>query len=485
MKLLPFLILLALGLAAGFLLAPFEQEAVRNHLLGFPDADPELQNLRPWAVYGVFLVPALGALYYAFASILDRYLFRRALGAFLLISTSFILLFVLLDLQDSLSDLSAGFRNFESPFLFLGTYYTVLLSQITVLLLPFTILLALLYSLGQLSASREIIAFTQTGRGITKLLRPLIVLGGLLSLTSFFLAFHLAPWSEGYREALLDSAKRRADVAEALQAQNAKDPSSTDSPSDQDPTAGEGLSASEAASQASNVLFRNPANRRVWFIGRFPYDFAGNSPLLDVRISSRNEDGSLHDILTVPEARWDRENGNWQFSRPSRLLAQTNPTPEYEMDLPAVMTVTDWPETPSQLIQEGLDARYLGVPSLIDWLRQNGEKPPAVMAPFETQLQYRWAQPMLCLVAVLLAAPLGISFSRRGKGGTVALAVVLSGLMLFSAEVFLAFGDSGRLPAAVAAWATNSGFTLLALVLIQRRLTGRPIFQTFRRCSGG
>lgn len=482
MKLLPFLILLALGLSAGFLLAPFEEASVRNHLLGFPNSDPKLHHLRPWAVFGLFLVPALGALYYAFASILDRYLFRRALGAFLLVSTSFVLLFVLLDLQDSLSDLSDGFQHFDEPFLFLGTYYTILLSQITVLLLPFTILLALLYSLGQLSASREIIAFTQTGRGITKLLRPLIVLGGLLSLTSFFLGFHIAPWAEGYREALLDSASRRADLAEAQeQAGRRGAPNSTGSPTETSP---EAPSESESASQALNVIFRNPENHRVWLIGRFPYDFASEAPLLDVRISSRNEDGSLHDILTVPEARWHRDTGTWQFSRPTRLLAQTSPTPLYQEGLPPVMTVSGWSETPSQLIQGGLDARYLGVPGLTDWLEQNSDKPASLIAPFETQLQYRWAQPILCLVAVLLAAPLGISFSRRGKGGTVALAVILSGLMLFSAEVFLAFGDAGRVPSSIAAWATNVLFTLIALLLIQRRLTGRPIFQTFRKCTG-
>lgn len=483
MKLLPFLILTALGLVAGFLLAPFEQEAVRNHLLGFPNANPVLQNFRPLAVFGLFLVPALGALYYALASILDRYLFRRALGAFLLISSSFILLFVLLDLQDSLSDLSAGAQHFEEPFIFLGTYYTVLLSQITVLLLPFTILLALLYSLGQLSSSREIIAFTQTGRGIVKLLGPLLVLGGLLSLSSFFLSFHLAPWSEGYREALLDSAKRKADIAEKKQEIADASQGAADSTSSK--IAPRAAPKDDSASQASNVLFRNAENNRVWFIGRFPYDFAAESPLLDVRISTRNPDGSLHDILSVPEARWSRETGVWQFTRPKRLLAQTTPTPLYEDDLPEVMTVAGWSETPSQLIQDGLDARFLGIPDLTDWLRQNSEKPGTTIAPFKTQLQYRWAQPILCLVAVLLAAPLGISFSRRGKGGTVALAVILSGFMLFSAEVFLAFGDAGRLPPAVAAWATNGFFALIALLLIRRRLTGRPIFQTLRKSIGG
>ncbi|MDQ8192325.1 LptF/LptG family permease [Roseibacillus persicicus] len=444
MRFLSFIILLVLGLVAGFFLAPFEEESVRNYLIGFPNADAELHGLRPWAVVALCLVPALGALWYSFASILDRYLFRKTLIAFLITTFGFLLLFVLMDFQDSMSDLTKA----ANPKKFLPTYYAVLLSQTVVLLLPFTILLGLLYSLGQLSASREIIAFTQTGRGIFRLLRPLVVLGILLSLTSFFLNFHIAPWARGYREALLKSASK-----------------------------GE-------TEQASNVMHHNPVDRRLWFIGGFPYDLSGNSPLVDVQISTRNPDGSLKSRLKSPQVTWDRETGDWIFSKPTRLLVQSEPTADYEKNLPEPLILSDWPETPSQLIQEGLDARYLGIPGIQDWLRNNPDRNTFLSRSFESQYHYRWAQPWLCLVTVLLAAPLGISFARRGRGGTVAVAVILSGLMLFCAEVFLAFGDSGRIPAIPAAWATNGIFLLVALALIQRRLKGRPIFQTIRKCFG-
>ncbi|MBK1833831.1 LptF/LptG family permease [Roseibacillus ishigakijimensis] len=444
MRFLTFIILLGAGLGLGFFLAPFEEASVRNHLVGFPNADARLHQLRPWAVVLLCLLPALGALWYTFASILDRYLFRKTLVAFLITTAGFLLLFILMDFQDSMSDLLAA-RN---PAQFFPTYYAVLLSQTTVLLLPFTILLALLYSLGQLSASREIVAFTQTGRGIFRLLRPLVVLGGLLSLLSFCLNFHLAPWARGYREALLSSANQKE------------------------------------ASQAANVIHHTREERRLWFIGGFPYDLSGKSPLTDVQISIRNEDGSLQARLKSPRVSWNRENGHWSFAEPTRLAVQSEPTPEYEENLPDPLVFRDWEETPSQLIQEGLDARYLGIPGLHDWLRTNPDRSTFLARSFESQLHYRWAQPWLCLVTVLLAAPLGISFSRRGRGGTVAVAIILSALMLFCAEVFLAFGDSGRIPPIPAAWATNSIFLAVALLLIQRRLKGRPIFQTIRRLCG-
>ena len=444
MRFLPFILLSLLGFTAAYFLAPFEEESVRNYLVGFPKANRDLQELRPWAIYGLCLVPALGAFWYAFASILDRYLFRKTLSAFLIATAGFLLLFLLMDFQDSLSDLTSA----KDPKTFLPTYYAVMLSQTVVLLLPFTILLALLYSLGQLSSSREIIAFTQTGRGIFRLLRPLVVLGCLLSLVSFFLNFHIAPWAKGYREALLRSASE-----------------------------GE-------TSQASNVIYHTASERRLWFIGGFPYDLSGDSPLVNVQISTRNPDGTLQNRLKSSRVIWDRETGSWSFWNPSRLQIQEEPTPEYDQDLPNPLVFSDWIETPSQLIQVGLDARYQGIPGIQDWLTTNPDRNTFLARAFETQFHYRWAQPWLCLVTVLLAAPLGISFSRRRRGGTIALAIILSALMLFSAEVFLALGDSGQIPAIPAAWATNGIFLLLALFLIHRRLKGQPIFQTLRGLFG-
>jgi lipopolysaccharide export system permease protein len=86
---------------------------------------------------------------------------------------------------------------------------------------------------------------------------------------------------------------------------------------------------------------------------------------------------------------------------------------------------------------------------------------------------------------VLLATPLGIVFSRRGTGGGVAMAVFLSAGMLFLSNVCLSLGDSGLLRPAVAAWLPNVVFGILAIFLFQRRLSGRPIYQTLRKFMPG
>ena len=105
--------------------------------------------------------------------------------------------------------------------------------------------------------------------------------------------------------------------------------------------------------------------------------------------------------------------------------------------------------------------------------------------PYLTQWHYRIAQPIICLITILLAAPLGIVFSRRGLGGGVSIALFLSAGMLFSSSFFLTFGEAGHMPPILAAWATNIVFALVAIYLFNRRITGRPIYESIKKLVPG
>jgi lipopolysaccharide export system permease protein len=127
-------------------------------------------------------------------------------------------------------------------------------------------------------------------------------------------------------------------------------------------------------------------------------------------------------------------------------------------------------------------AANLGIPDLNTWLRSMPcNRHYADPAPYLTQWHYRWALPFTCLVTVLLATPLAIHFSRRGPGGGVFLAVVLSALMLLVSNIVLAFGEAGTLNPPWPPGLPNITFTLLGLYLFRRRITGRPIYHSLRR----
>lgn len=418
---------------------------VNDHLTGFPDSDATAHLLRPNVLSGLCLIPALAALYYAMVRALDRYLIRQFLGGFMLCFVSLLAIWFISDLTNNIGD----FRESGNTFSLMGKYYLAAFPRFFVDYAPYGLLLGMLYSLGKLSRGQEIVSMIQTGRGVARLILPLIIMGALIGIICLGFNYRWAPASAGYQDALM------------------------------------GQATDGSLSKARNVVYSEDGENRLWLVGSFPYEYHRGEPLKNVIIRSFTKEGKPEWRMKAETAEWDRETNDWKFSGVERWdltkLFDGEILPHFEEELPDPLIVNGWPETPWQLIKPGLRAEQLGIPGLYSWLVQNRKSEWGNKRRFLTQWHYRWAQPGICLAIVLLAAPLGIVFSRRGAAGGIALAVFLCIGMLFSSTVFLALGESGYLSPVWAAWGTNVLATVLALVLIQRRLVGRPIYQTLRK----
>ena len=137
------------------------------------------------------------------------------------------------------------------------------------------------------------------------------------------------------------------------------------------------------------------------------------------------------------------------------------------------LTINDWSETPYRLSSANVRPEFLGIGELQEYLRFNSDFPRTLLAPFRTQLQYRWALPWTCFVVAIMATPLGIGFSRRGILSSVAAAIVLVFSMNFLTHLFLALGEGDRVSPFVAAWAPNLIFLVIGLYLLRLRATNR------------
>jgi len=446
-RFLPALILTALGLGAAALMAPREALEVQDHLTGFPDAEASPHLFRPKVLTGLCLLPAFAALYYGLVGALDRYLIRQFMGGFMLCFLALLAIWLISDLTNNFGD----FQDSGNTLAFMGRYYLASFPRFFVDYAPYGLLLGMLYSLGKLSRGQEIVSIIQTGRGVARIILPLIVMGGMVALFCLGFNYRWAPASAAYQEALMEQTK------------------------------------DGSLAKARNVVYWADDSDRLWLIGSFPYNYHRGEPLKNVVIRSFTPEGKPKWRLEAKTAQWDRESNDWTFTEIGRWDLQHYPvgpggpmSPRFEKDLADPLTVKGWSETPWKLIKPGLRAEQLGVPGLYSWLVQNRTSEWGNKRRFLTQWYYRWAQPGICLTIVLLAAPLGIVFSRRGAAGGIAIAVFLCIAMLFSSTVFLALGESGYLPPVWAAWGTNILATMLALALIQRRLVGRPIYQTLR-----
>jgi lipopolysaccharide export LptBFGC system permease protein LptF len=111
-----------------------------------------------------------------------------------------------------------------------------------------------------------------------------------------------------------------------------------------------------------------------------------------------------------------------------------------------------WTETPWVLMSGSLTPEFLGVPQLLSYINANHAYGDSKLAPFRTQLYYRFAQPWQTFIVVLAAAPLGIVFSRRGLLGGVASSISIFFILLFIDHLFLNLGKGRHLPPWLAVW---------------------------------
>lgn len=439
-SLIPLLLAVAGAVACGLLL-PSEKAAIESHLRGFPDADAAAHHARLWIVAALCFLPAAAAACYQLGTTLDRYITRQFATIFAICTCGLFAIWLLMDLTDNASE----FRASTHPLATLGSYYATRFPAILLLLTPFSLLLALLYAMGKLSTHREIISMVQAGRSVPRIALPLVVSSVFCALFCLGLNYHWAPVADGLQDNILSQGK------------------------------------GQAATAATRVVYRDPASHRIWMIREFPSDYEKGTPLRKVEVTLSRADGKTDTILNADTAQWDERTRHWTFTQAKVWHFNNMTEPPDLVAPPEPIVVKSWAETPWQLIKPGLSPAYLGIPGLDTWLKTY-RKNPSVSdpAPYRTHWHYRWALPFGCIVTVLIATPLSIHFSRRGSGGGIFFAILLSALMMLSGHISLAFGEAGHIPPVLAAWLPNILFSLTGLYLFRRRILGKPIYRTMR-----
>ena len=320
-------------------------------------------------------------------------------------------------------------------------YYATQIPQVLIILLPVSLLLSLLFALGRMSRANEIVSMLTAGISLPRVLMPLIGIGVLTVAASMALNYSLAPHAELARKTFLSEAQSRP--ARNIQGQ----------------------------------VFRNRTDLRTWFIQNFRQrdNIFNNVQVLQ-------QDAKDNIVMSYVAARayyrpdtkiWDLENVRLTYYDAAGNITK-------EEFLPS-LKIEHWSETPFRLGSANVQAEFLSLPELREYLHFNSDFPPTLLAPFRTHLQYRLALPWTCLVVVCIAAPLGIGYSRRGVLSSVAAAVILVFSMNFLVHFFLALGEGDRVPAWIAAWTPNILFTAIGLYLLYLRAANReaPGFHLF------
>jgi lipopolysaccharide export system permease protein len=370
--------------------------------------------------------------------LLDRYVIRNFLQAYIYCIVGFISIWLIFDVSDNIST----FIDEHVGLLLTVRYYATQVPQILIILLPVSLLLALLFSLGRMSRANEIVSMLTAGVSIPRVLTPLIAMGLLTVGAAMALNYSLAPHAELARKTFLSVAKARPE-----------------------PT-------------IEGQIFRNRSDNRTWFIQNFR---PGHNIFNNIQVLQQDTHENIITNYLATRATYQPDTKTWELEEVKVVHYDRAGNIREEQFFPS-LKIENWSETPFRLGSANVRAEFLSLPELQEYLRYNSDFPESLLAPFRTHLQYRLALPWTCLVVVCIAAPLGIGYSRRGVLSSVAAAVILVFSMNFLTHLFLALGEGDRISSWVAAWTPNFIFSIVGLYLLYLRSSNRdvPRFRLFR-----
>jgi len=286
-----------------------------------------------------------------------------------------------------------------------------------------------------MSRANEIVSMLTAGVSVPRVVFPLLIIGLITTGVTLALNYSLAAHAELARKNFFEQVNRGGVKEVIITAQ----------------------------------VFRNRTDDRTWYIARFkPHttEFSG------VQVVQQDEAGNITRNYIATEAFYEPATKAWRFEK-AKLVNYDSAGNILDEKLYPTLTINGWSETPFRLSSANTRPEFLGISELKEYLRYNADFPETLLAPFRTQLQYRWALPWTCFVVTIMATPLGIGFSRRGILASVAAAVGLVFAMNFLTHLFLALGEGDRVSPIVAGWTPNVIFFIVGLYLLHLRATNR------------
>jgi lipopolysaccharide export system permease protein len=365
--------------------------------------------------------------------ILDRYVLQKFLLPFVYCFLGFIAIWFIFDLSDNLPDFLQGKAGFDV----LLEYYKSQIPEIVVISLPVGALLALLYSLTAMSRSNEIISMLGAGVSVSRFLVPLICVGLLLTAITAYFNYESAPHAAMIKKRMLRDIKRGKTTEVGL----------------------------------TGHLYRNREDLRTWFSRKV---YADSKRLTDVQIIQQDAEGKIVKQWYARDAYHNDITQSWNLHR-ARYVEVGSDGIISKSEMQDEIEIRGWRETPWRIASSVMNPDYLSVPELKDYLVFNRDFPEVRLAPYRTQLQYRWALPWVCLLVVFIAAPLGIVYSRRGILGSVAMAIALFFSLVFFSSLFVALGKGNRISPGLATWGPLAVYFLIGLGLLWFRSTNREL----------
>lgn len=293
------------------------------------------------------------------------------------------------------------------------------------LMTPIVVLIATVLTFTLLSRSNEVVAWRSTGVSLFRLALPILVASASIALGTFLLDEYVLPETNQQKQILEDQLRGRQ----------------------------------------TRSLRRAD---RQWLFGqdRFIYHYAGFDPveetLDELEVFEFDSESHLIRRLYASRARYE-SNRRWIFNRGwTRSFADGEVTSFQWFEEPRS---AQFPETPDYFKEEERHPAEMTLGELrqlVSNLERSGQPNPIYRAHWHRKIAY----PAGCLAMALVALPFSFRVGREGGalyGVGLALGLAIAFIVLDS--IFTTLGETGTLPAMLAAWAPASLFSILAVYL--------------------
>lgn len=360
--------------------------------------------------------------------ILDRYLLRSLLVPLGYCLTGFIMLYVIFDLFNNLPDFIDGKTPLREIFLF----YIILLPRDIWIIAPISLMLAILYSLWQLSRANEITAMRACGLSSVRIMRPILLVGLLATFIVGLINETIGPWAGYWTDQFIQLQHKKGALSVYI---------------------------------VSPLAFKNELGHRIWYIREFN---KRTFEMHDATLVQQRADGSDDVKYQAVRASW--LDGRWWFSEVAvqRYDEQSQPRGAATFTLQREMAEVN--ETPQSFLNEIKPPEYLSSLEILDYLNAHRQLSHDAIAKFLTNLHNRLAMPWICLIVALIGIPFGVKTGNRRGGALLAIVGALGLIFGFYvlSNVGVALGKQGALIPWIAGWLPDFIFLGIGITLTAR-----------------
>ena len=360
--------------------------------------------------------------------IIDRYMVKGFIGPFLWCLLLFIVMAVIIDIFSFIDNIVKFKIPLTSIIAFYVYYTPTLFLQVT----PMAALLSTIYVLSNLNKHNEITAMKSSGISLWRLLRPILIIGAIISIVVFVINDKIIPVSSK-----VSSVIRR----DELEKEKNRD---------------------RQAKLIENVAIYGSGNRIIFARN---YD-TEKKTLGDIIIHEHDKSQNLISKITAQSGEWTSD--GWKFYKV--IMYKINNSGKF-LGEPLFFNERIIPlkETPSDFANREWRADYMSYKELKRYINNFKGTSTKLTRSLLVDLHYKVSFSIISLIIILIGAPFALITTRGGVLIGIGMSIGIGLLYYAFTAISIAFGKAGFLPPFVAAWIGNTLFAGLGIYLVNKR----------------